>query len=238
MSDELAQALVTVLGAEGTDLGALGRAWARLAPTVTLVPVFGLKATPATMRAALGLLLAASLAPAWSGPSPAAGPWVTELAREAARGVPLAIGAAVPIWTALAAGGAIEAVRGGGEGTSLPVFEGKAGPVAVLWGLLACLGFLTTGGPARVALAALDPVGADQVITAALSLAAGTQIAVAVAAPILAGAALIEVGLALVARAATPASLQPVLSLVKGALMLALVALFFDRMAALVLRMV
>ncbi|RYE88777.1 MAG: hypothetical protein EOO75_12925, partial [Myxococcales bacterium] len=154
---------------------------------------------------------------------------------EAVRGVPLALGAAIPIWTALSAGGAVDAARGAGEGPTLPVFEGRTGPFAALWGLLACLGFLTTGGPARVALAALSPVGGSEAVEVVVALGAGVQIAVAVAAPVLAGAALVEVALALVARAATPASLGPVLGLTKGAIVLVLIALVFDRMVALLL---
>ena len=39
----------------GVDLGALGLAWARVTPAVTLVPAFGLRALPAPARAVMAL---------------------------------------------------------------------------------------------------------------------------------------------------------------------------------------
>jgi len=60
-------------------------------------------------------------------------------------------------------------------------------------------------------------------------------VAVTIAAPMLGAAALLEVSLALVARAATPASLSSVLGLGRGAVLLVCSALFFERMASLVL---
>ncbi|HEY5242203.1 MAG TPA: hypothetical protein VIJ22_12080, partial [Polyangiaceae bacterium] len=48
----------------GVDLGALGLAWARAIPTVTLVPAFGLRALPAPGRSVMALAFAACIFPA------------------------------------------------------------------------------------------------------------------------------------------------------------------------------
>ncbi|MCU0659048.1 MAG: flagellar biosynthetic protein FliR [Polyangiaceae bacterium] len=230
---ELSAAIVDFFHTEGVDLGRLGLAWARVAPAVALVPSFGLRGAPGSFRVAAGLLLAASIAPAL-GPAPA-GPWAGSMARALLAGVPLAVGAALPVWIAVTAGGVVDALRGAQEGVTLPVLEGRQGALGALWGLLACLGFLASGGPARVALAALEPATADGVARAVAGLTAGVGVAVAIAAPMLGAAALVEVALALVTRAATPASLAAVLGLGRGAALLGLSALFFERMAGLVL---
>lgn len=232
--DDLAAALVAFLQAEGVDLGALGLAWARVAPAVALVPAFGLRATPVSFRVAAGLLLAASVAPALASSAPA-GPWAGSLVRALLSGIPLALGAALPLWIATTAGGVVDALRGSSEGTSLPVLEGRPGAFGALWGLLSCAGFLATGGPSRVALAALAPTAPSEGLRLVLGLVAGVGVAVAVAAPMLAAAVLLEVSVALVSRAATPASLAAVLGIGRGAALLLLSALFFERMATLLL---
>ncbi len=232
--DDLASALVELLRVEGVELGSLGLAWARIAPTVALVPAFGLRATPASFRIASGLLLAASVAPALTSSVPA-GPWAEVLLRSLLAGVPLALGAAIPIWIATTAGGVVDALRGGSDSAALPVLEGRQGAVGALWGLLACAGFLAFGGPARVALAALEPPSLDALPRVVLGLSSGVTVAVAVAAPMLAASVLLEVSVALVVRAASPASLAAVLSLGRNAVLLLLCALFFERMAALLL---
>lgn len=233
MRADLAAELVDIFHTQGVDLAAVGLAWARVAPSVALVPALGLRGAPPQLRAGLGLLLAASIAPALGG-APPASPWAGALLREATLGVPLALGAALPIWIATDAGSVIDALRGSNDGAALPVYEGKRGPFGALFALLACAGFMASGGPARVALAALSPPGngAPQIIAA---LASGASIAAAVAAPMLGAAVVVEASLALVARAATPASLSSALATARGAILLVLGALFFDRMAALVL---
>jgi flagellar biosynthetic protein FliR len=232
--DDLASTLVELLRVEGVELGSLGLAWARIAPTVALVPAFGLRATPASFRITAGLLLAASVAPALTSSIPA-GPWAGALLRSLLAGVPLALGAAIPIWIATTAGGVVDALRGGSDATTLPVLEGRQGAVGALWGLLACVGFLASGGPARVALAALEPPSLGALPRVILGLVSGLTVAVVVAAPMLAASVLLEVSVALVVRAASPASLAAVLSLGRNAVLLLLCALFFERMATLLL---
>ena len=56
--------VVDAFAASGVDLAALGLAWARVIPTVMIVPAFGLRALPVPARAVLGLALAASIFPA------------------------------------------------------------------------------------------------------------------------------------------------------------------------------
>src|SRR5262245_54756402 len=93
--------IVRAFEATGVDLAAVGLAWARAAPVVTLVPAFGLRALPAPARAAIGLGLAACIFPALA---PAAresqAPWALLLLWQMARGLPIAIAAAVPLWAA------------------------------------------------------------------------------------------------------------------------------------------
>lgn len=237
MADTLAEAMVRVFHTEGLDLGALGLAWARVAPAIVLVPAFGLRATPAAFRTALGLLLAASIAPALPAIAPE-GPWAGALLRELLRGLPLALSAALPIWIATMTGGVVDALRGAQDGASLPVLDGKQGALGALWSLIACVGFLSSGGPARVAMAAIEPPAGLGALTALWSLSSGVTIAVAVAAPVLGAALLVEVALALVARAATPASLSSVLSIGRGAIVLVLTALLFERTTTLLLTLV
>ncbi|MCS6900416.1 MAG: flagellar biosynthetic protein FliR [Myxococcales bacterium] len=232
--NDLAATIAELLRVEGIQLDAIGLAWARVAPAVTLVPAFGLRATPATFRIAAGLLLAVSIAPALV-PAVPPGPWTGALLRSLLAGVPLALGATLPLWIATTAGGLVDALRGSTESSALPTLEGRHGAFGALWGLLACAGFLASGGPARVALAALDPPTFQALPRVVLGLVSGVSVAVAVAAPMLAASILLELSLALITRAAAPASLAAILSLGRNATLLLLGALFFERMAMLVL---
>ena len=77
--------MVAALEAGGLDLRAWGLAWARFAPTIAIVPAFGLRAVPAPARIALGLALAASIAPAVAPAANPAHPWPLQLLIESAR---------------------------------------------------------------------------------------------------------------------------------------------------------
>src|ERR1700684_1850066 len=133
------------------DLAALGLAWARAMPAVTLIPAFGLRAVPAAARAVMGLALAASTAPALApiAASPSR-PWVMLALGEVARGLPVALAAAVPLWAATMAGGVDGALRGSQADPRVPTVERAATPLGVPMSLLASAIFLATGGPARV----------------------------------------------------------------------------------------
>ena len=63
-STELVQFLNAALASASADFGAWLRAWARVTPTLVLVPAFGGAALPAATRAGLGFALAVAIAPA------------------------------------------------------------------------------------------------------------------------------------------------------------------------------
>jgi type III secretory pathway component EscT len=134
---------------DGADinLAALGLAWARAMPAVTLGPAFG-------QRAVMGLALAASIFPALTPVAASTSePFVVLALIEVARGLPLAIAAAVPLWlwAATMAGGVADALRGSQETPGAPTVEGRATPLGVLLSLLAC-GHLPHHRPVRPAL--------------------------------------------------------------------------------------
>jgi type III secretory pathway component EscT len=216
----------------GVDLGGLGLAWARVMPAVTLVPAFGLSALPAAARAVMGLAFAATIFPALSPLATGHGSWVLLALGEVARGVPVAIAAAVPLWAATMAGGVADALRGSQETPTVPTVEGRATPLGVPMSLLASAIFLAGGGPARVVRAlALHPVGAHPLAAAADDLVAGIALAVAIGGPLLAAAVVIEVAAALIARAASPAQIHALLAPLRALGTLAVMAVVLERIA-------
>ena len=201
--------------AAGLDLAATGYAWARVAPTVAIVPAFGLRALPAAARGALGVALALAIAPAVAvhlhgGAS--SFPWPLLLLLEVVRGLPVALAAAIPLWGATMVGGVVDSLRGDSSQLTSPVVDGQTTSLGVLFSLLATSLFLAGGGAARVVavLAGLDAGAAGALDLAPLpllvavvhQLAAGLEMAVALAAPLLVAAVIVEVGGALIARAA------------------------------------
>ncbi len=221
----------------GIDVEALGFAWARALPAVTLVPAFGLRALPAPARALTALALAVCVMPAVvaasAGPLGPAGPALVRLGAEVARGVPVAIAAAVPLWAATMAGNVADALRGALDTSSPPVVEGRAGPMGVLFSLLASSMFLAGGGPARVAgVLALPYAPPDPWTAAAADVTGGIALAVAVGGPLLAAGTVVEIASALVARAATPAQVHLLLAPLRALAALLVVGLVFERLAA------
>jgi type III secretory pathway component EscT len=225
--------IVRAFEATGVDLGALGLAWARAAPAIALVPAFGLRALPAPARAAVGLGLAACIFPALA---PVArdshSPWALLLLWQLARGVPIALAAAVPLWAATMAGGAIDALRGAETSVSSPVVDGRATALGVPMAMLASAIFLTTGGPARVA-AALSTAALPEhpLLAATQDLVLGIALAVALAGPILAASIVLEIAAALVARAASPAQIHALLAPLRALGILAVLGIVLDRAA-------
>ncbi len=216
------------------DLAALGLAWARVTPTVVLVPAFGMRALPGPGRVVLALALAASVFPALVPVvRTSSGPWALLAGLEVARGLPVAIATAVPLWAATMAGGVADALRGAREAPAVPVVEGGATPLGVLLSLLASAIFLATGGPARVALALIEhPVAGNPALAAADDLVAGIALAVSLGGPLLAAAVVIEVASALVARSATPAQVHTLLAPVRALGTLAVLGIVLHRLAA------
>ncbi len=82
--------VVRAFALEGTGFG-LARGFARLLPTALLVPAFGLRGLPITVRASMALCLAFAISPALSGTTPEVGGPIVTLVVDALRGLPLAI---------------------------------------------------------------------------------------------------------------------------------------------------
>jgi len=223
----------------GVDLAALGLSWARVMPAVTIVPAFGLRALPAPARIVMGLAFAASIFPALA-PEAAmtSQPWALAALVEVARGVP-AIAAAVPLWAATMAGGVADALRGSRETPQVAVVEGSATPLGIPLSLLASAIFLSTGGPARVALAlAQHPVGPHPLLAASDDIVTGIALAVALGGPLLAAAVVIEIAAALIARAASPAQVHALLAPLRALGTLAVMAVVLERLAGVLARAV
>lgn len=221
-----------VLARGGVDLSRLGMAWARVAPSVALVPAFGLRAFPAPARVTLGLALALVVAPGLPGLGATSLAWPVALVVEAAKGVPIAIGAAATLWAATMAGGLIDDLRGARETSALPNVESGATPLGALFSILAAVLFLESGGPARVLSALGRPdLGFSQPLLGALAnLIGGVELALAVAAPLVVASVVVEIASSLVARAASPAYIQPLLAPLRSLALLAVAALVLERM--------
>ncbi|HEX4448655.1 MAG TPA: flagellar biosynthetic protein FliR [Polyangiaceae bacterium] len=242
MPDPVARAIgeaVEALARAGIDVAALGLAWARALPAVVLVPAFGLRALPAPSRAVIALAFAACIFPAL-GPTDLHVPSglsvvavVVAALIEVARGLPIAIAAAVPLWAATMVGGVADALRASQEQPTSPAVEGAATPMGVPLSLLASAIFLATGGPARVVTAlAFRPAIGHPVLAAAEDLVGGIALAVALGGPLLAAAVVIEIAGALVARAASPAQVHTLIAPLRALATLAITGVVFERLAA------
>jgi flagellar biosynthesis protein FliR len=227
--------LTTAFAKGGVDLAALGLGWARAAPSVTLVPAFGLRAMPAAARVTLAVAIGASAAPALAHLPHVPGPWPVALLVELAKGLPVAIAASVALWTATMAGGLVDDLRGGRESSNLPHVEQGATATGALTSMLVAIAFLESGGPARIAARIADPTlgFSEPLARAAANLASGVEMAVAVATPIVVASIVIEVSSALVARAASPAFVQPLLAPLRSLALLGVAALVLERMVGL-----
>ncbi len=215
---------------------AVGLAWARVAPTIALVPAFGLKALPASARGILGIALAAAIWPALVpvAQERVATPWVLLALEQIVLGLPVALAAAIPLWAATMAGGVVDALRGAQEGSGLAVVEGRASSFGVLLSLLASIVFLSTGGPARVTAAlATASLEAHPLLAASNALVAGIGLAVAIGGPLLAAAVVLELAFAFIARAASPAQVHALLAPLRALGLLAIAAVVLERIAQL-----
>jgi type III secretory pathway component EscT len=232
MRGSLLQALVQLFESSGLDLAAWALAFARVLPVLVIVPAFGLRALSVPLRVAAALVLSAVIVPAIRPGGSSVLPWPPLLLLELGRGTLVAIAAAVPLWSATMAGGIVDALRGAQEQIEAPTVEGRPSPLGALFALLAATIFLATGGPARLVGILVSPPSLDSgVARAAANLAAGIGVATAVAAPLIAASLILELAGALVARAASPAHLSGVLAPVRSLALLALTAIFLDRIA-------
>lgn len=218
-----------------SDLEGLGLAWARFAPTLTIVPAFGLKALPLAARGILCVALAAGISPALAPIVVARSetPWLALALEQLALGLPVALAAAIPLWAATMAGGLVDTLRGARHEASFAAVEGsRASPLAILFSLLASVVFLATGGPARVATAlATTTLGAHPLLAAMQTIVAGIGLAVAIGAPLLASSVVLEIAFALLARAAAPVSTSALFAPLRTLGLLAVVALVLERLA-------
>ncbi len=229
--DDLSNAL-EALG--GPDARAWALAWVRALPIVTIVPAFGLGAVALPIRLGLAAALALAAAPALRPIAADGSPFVVALVREAALGLPVALGAAAILWAVVMAGGLADDLRGGREVPELPLLDEPGPPLSALFGLFAAVGFIEVGGVARLAEALATPALHATWAAAAARLAASIGIAVAVAAPLVIGALLVEISGALVARAASPAWMLPLIAPLRSLAILAVLWVSFDRIAELV----
>ncbi|HTA89716.1 MAG TPA: flagellar biosynthetic protein FliR [Polyangiaceae bacterium] len=229
-----AQILAHALAGWVVDLRGWALAWARVTPALTLVPAFGLTALPAQSRAALGLALAVSIAPALQ-PASLSAPFGVALLLEAARGLPVALSAAGALWAAGMAGGLTDNLRGARETQSLPVVDDDVSPLGALLSILVALVFLEGGGAARVvaALALSPPVSHGLLWQVAAGLTHSVELALAVASPVVAVSIVAELSNALLTRAATPAHVAALLAPLRSVVILIAFALLFERMTSL-----
>ncbi len=230
MPDRILEAIQTALSGHGLDMWAWALAFARILPSVVLVPAFGLRGVAAPARLGLGFAMAAAVAPA---ARPVAPDMVLTVAlmAEFARGLPVALGAAAALWAASMTGGLIDNLRASREAASIPVVDAPSTPTGALLGMLVAVAFLQTGGATRVAAAATQ-VGPDltsPMLRAVFDLHAAIGIAIAAAVPLVVTAVVVEVASALTVRAASPAYLQPVIAPLRSIAVLGVAALLLDR---------
>ena len=227
--------VAATLSAQGVDLAALGLSWARAMPLVTLVPALGLRALPAPARMVMGLAFAACILPAIQATGIITGvPWAFALAGELVRGLPVAVGTAVPLYAATMAGGVVDVLRGSQTTVSSPAtMDSQTTPMGVPMSLLACAVFLSTGGPARAVKAlALHPMDGHPLVHAVQDISGGITLSVVLAAPIVAASVIIEVATSLIARAASPAQVHALLAPIRAMGILGALAIAFERIAA------
>lgn len=229
-----AHILYPALAGLGVNLRGWALAWARVTPAFTLVPAFGLNALPAPTRAALSLALAVSIAPSLH-PAQLSAPFSVALLLEAARGLPVALAASAALWAAGMAGGLTDNIRGARETQALPAVDEDVSPLGALLSLLVSLLFLESGGAARVAaaLSSPEPLSHGVLWQIALGLTHSVELALAVAAPLVAVSIVVELASALIARSATPAHIAALLAPLRSVLILVAFALLFEHMTTL-----
>lgn len=217
----------------GGGLG-LARGFARLLPTALLVPAFGLRGLPATVRASVALVLAFAVAPALgTAPAEPGGELVT-LVVDVLRGFPLALSAALPLWASTMAGGLFDELRLARTEVKMAPLPDAHSPSAVLLSLLSGFLFFAVGGPSSIAKAVIAAeLSRDVVEKTVGTLAAGAGVALVVAAPLVASAILSGAASAILSRSPFAAARGAIPSL-RGLAMLAFFAVALERVATLI----
>lgn len=221
----------TKLAESGVDVRGWLLAWARVSPLVALVPIFGGAALPGPARAGLGVALASAIAPALR-PVNLSLPLPMAVAAEVARGLPVALGAAVLVHGALMVGGLVDDLRGARAGSALPVFEGEHTPLGALFGLLIALALLESGAASKLVAMLAQATPHATLLGLVSTLTASVGIALAVAAPILGVAVVLSVAEALFSRAASPAHVSQLLGPLRSIILLGVLALALERIEA------
>jgi type III secretory pathway component EscT len=185
---------------------------------------------------ALGLAMAACIAPALRPVAKASGlPFAAAFAVEFLAGAPVAVLASLALYGAGMAGSLVDNLRGAHEPAALPNVDADTTPLGALLVVLISILFLQGGGAARIAqaLAAPSLPLAGSLPRLVLQLAHSIEIAIAVAAPLVAASIVIELANALIARAAAPAFVLPLLAPLRSIALLSIAALLLDRMVEL-----
>jgi type III secretory pathway component EscT len=228
----LSTLLIDELGRAGITPGAWLLATARVMPSMLLVPAFGLAALPLLARAGFALMLALSVAPALASEMSTASVTVDTLLAQIWLGLPVAVSAASALWVATMAGNLIDSLRGVQVLAAFSVVDSEASPLGVLLSLAASIGFLLLGGPAALlsALIRAQPLSQATLLGVALSVAQGIDVAVLLAAPLLAIAVVCELGSILIQRAAGASGLGGVLAPARSLVIVLFTAALLDRL--------
>jgi type III secretory pathway component EscT len=232
------EALVEFLRERGVTLVPWGLAWARVLPLVLIVPAFGARVLPAQARIVLGLALSLTLvAPLSQQPELGGGMFAVRFALEMLRGLPIALSVSALLWAAMMAGGVMDDLRGA-QASGSSVFADAPTPIATLLGLFVAAAFIRLGGAASAVEAlATVPSDTNMMLAAVRDIVAAVEIALALAAPVLVAVVVFEVAGALVARAASPAHIRPMLDPLRSLLILVVLAFSLDGMLGLMTRL-
>ncbi len=207
----------------GTTLEAMFLAFARVFPIVLLVPAIGLKGFQTTIRAAFALVLALAIAPAFrsAGSAPLTALSILEAVLS---GIPVAIAASVPLWIVMNVGAYADLLRGSTEPVASPFADTRQTQLSTLFGLLGSAWFLSMGGVSITAGLLLEPLPPEPLLRIVGSLANGVAIATVIAGPLLGASVLLEVATALIAKHASPANIQGLLTPLRNVALLAVLA--------------
>jgi type III secretory pathway component EscT len=127
----------------------------------------------------------------------------------------------------------VDNLRGANDNVERPFLDEPTTPIAALFGLFAGLAFLETGGAARVASALAEPRLVAGLGAAVERISDAMGVAVAIAAPLVAGSIVVEVALGLVSRAASPAYVFPLLLPLRSLSLLVVLWIALDRVVEL-----
>ncbi len=231
--EPLSSEIVRAFALLGTDGPSLLRAFARLLPTVILVPAFGLRGLAPALRLSVALVLSSAIAPAFAAALPPDRGLALPLALalEALRGLPVALASALPLWAGTMGGGLFDELRSFPVDVRIPAMAGARSPSAVLLSLLGGSLFFAAGGPSNIAMALARPeLDPSLLERTARTLASGATLAVIVAGPLVASSILLSALEVVISRGA-PSSVRAALQPLRGLALLALLALALDRIA-------